>query len=79
MPKIDHWIVAKKMVAVLDEATMKEIIDLGGQIGGGWCQVHQHIHVNSENKEQIEKLLKDKGFDVVTATSCRHPGTEGSH
>jgi len=79
MPKCERWIVAKKLVVVLDAATIKEIIDLGGQVGGGWCQVHQHIHVNPDNKEKIEKLLTDKGYEVDITSSIRHPENEGVH
>lgn len=79
MPKCERWIVAKKMVAVVDAATMKEIIDLGGQVGGGWCHVHQHIHVNPDNKERIEKLLEDRGFEVDTTSSIQHPENDGVH
>jgi phospholipid N-methyltransferase len=76
MPKLERWIVAQKMVSVIDADTLRKIIELGGQIGGGWCQVHQHINVNSENKEQIEKLLQEKGYEVVSASTSRHPERE---
>jgi translation initiation factor 1 (eIF-1/SUI1) len=76
MPKCERWIVAQKMVVVIDANILKEILDLGGQVGGGWCLVHQHIHVNPDNKEQIEKLLTEKGFDVAAVSSCRHPENE---
>jgi hypothetical protein len=76
MPKLERWIVAQKMVSVIDADTLKKIIELGGQIGGGWCQVHQHINVNQDNKEQIEKLLIEKGYEVVSASTCRHPERE---
>jgi|WetSurMetagenome_2_1015567.scaffolds.fasta_scaffold42302_2 hypothetical protein len=76
MPKLERWIVAQKMVPVLDSEILQKIISLGGHIGGGWCQIHQHINVNSENKEQIEQLLKEKGFEVAEASSIRHPERE---
>jgi translation initiation factor 1 (eIF-1/SUI1) len=76
MPKCERWIVAQRMVAVIDADTLKKIVELGGQIGGGWCQVHQHIYVNPDNKEQIEKLLIEKGFEVVSASTIRHPERE---
>jgi hypothetical protein len=76
MPKCERWIVAQRMVAVIDADTLKKIIELGGQIGGGWCQIHQHINVNPDNKEQIEKLLIEKGFEVVSASTIRHPERE---
>jgi hypothetical protein len=63
------------MVPVLDADTVKEIGQLGGGIGGGWCEVHQHIHVTPANKEQIEELLRSRGLTVLSATdpSIRHP------
>jgi hypothetical protein len=76
MPKLERWIVAQKMVPVLDAETLMKIVELGGHIGGGWCLVHQHINVNADNKEQIERLLTDKGYEVVEASSTRHPEIE---
>lgn len=77
MPKLERWLVASKMVEVLDADTLKVIGELGGQIGGGWCEVHQHICVNSQNKEQIEALLRGKGFTVTDPkdTHVHHPDT----
>jgi hypothetical protein len=77
MPKLERWIVAQKMVQVIDAETMKKILDLGGQIGGGWGRIHQHISVNSENKETIEKLLQEKGFELLAASEIRHPEVNG--
>ncbi|HEO71996.1 MAG TPA: hypothetical protein ENN80_12090 [Candidatus Hydrogenedentes bacterium] len=75
MPKLEHWIIASKMVEVLDHDTIRAIMDAGGLIGGGWCEIHQHICVNHNNKEQIEQLLKAKGFIVSGASEHRvaHP------
>jgi hypothetical protein len=73
MPKLERWIVAQKMVQVIDASTMKKILDLGGQIGGGWGRIHQHVAVNPENKEEIEKLLQDQGFEISAASDIRHP------
>jgi hypothetical protein len=75
MPKLERWIVASKMVPVLDRETLKEVIELGGSIGGGWSQVHQHINVNADNKEKIEKLLFSRGYDVsdVCDKMVTHP------
>lgn len=77
MPKLERWLVASKMVEVLDADTLRAIGQLGGQIGGGWCEVHQHICVNSQNKEQIEDLLKGRGYTVSYPKDPhgRHPDT----
>jgi hypothetical protein len=77
MPKLERWIVAQKMVQVIDAETIKKILDLGGQIGGGWGRIHQHISVNAQNKEEIEKLLQDKGFEISAASDIRHPEVNG--
>ena len=73
MPKPERWIVAQKMVQVLDTETIKRILELGGQIGGGWSLVHQHIYVTPANKEQIETLLKKKGLEIGGLADFRHP------
>jgi hypothetical protein len=73
MPKLERWIVAQKMVQVLDAETTRQILDLGGQIGGGWGLVHQHIYVTPTNKEQIETLLKEKGLEIGSVADFRHP------
>jgi hypothetical protein len=65
MPKLERWIVAHKMIEILDHDILREILDSGGQIGGGWCQVHQHICVNKDNKERIEEMLQARGFTVT--------------
>jgi hypothetical protein len=77
MPKLERWIVAQKMVQVIDAPTMKKILDLGGQIGGGWGRIHQHVAVNSDNKEVIEKLLQEQGFEISAASDIRHPEVNG--
>jgi hypothetical protein len=73
MPKLERWIVAQKMVQVIDPETMKKILELGGQIGGGWNRIHQHIFVNSDNKEAIEQLLQENGFELSAPSDIRHP------
>ncbi len=75
MPKLDRWLVASKMVTVLDKETVRAILDLDGHIAGGWCEVHQHILVNADNKEKIEKLLSSKGYTVSSVSEHRvvHP------
>jgi len=71
MPKLDRWIVASKMVEVFDRDTLKTLVQLGGQFGGGWCQVHQHICVNARNKEKIETLLAEKGYTVLPVSESK--------
>ena len=75
MPKLERWLIASKMVAVLDGETINTILDLGGHIGGGWCEIHQHVCVNASNKEAIEDLLRQKGFTISTPSEHRvsHP------
>jgi hypothetical protein len=73
MPKCERWIVAQKMVEVLDSGTIKKILDMGGQIGGGWNRIHQHVCVNPDNKERIEALLHEQGFEVLTTSDLRQP------
>ena len=75
MARLERWIVASRLVPVLDEKTLMDIAALGANIGGGWCEVHQHIHITAENKEKVEQLLRDRGYTVVSATdpSVRHP------
>ena len=73
MPKLSRWIVAYKMVEVLDPETIKQILDHDGHLGGGWSQVHTHIAVNAENKEVIEKILAEKGFKFKEVFELYHP------
>lgn len=78
MPKLEKWLVVSKMVPVLDSETLKEVVDLGAQIGGGWCEVHQHIHINPKNKEKIEEVLINKGYKICAPSdeSVFHPEEE---
>jgi hypothetical protein len=69
----EHWIIAQKMIPVIDSETMKKILDFGGQVGGGWNMVHQHICVNRDNRAAIEQLLLDQGFEIVTTSDTNHP------
>lgn len=68
MPKLERWLIASKKVDVLDRETQQQVQECGGQIGGGWYEVHVHICVNPQNKEQIEQLLEDKGIAVSAAS-----------
>lgn len=75
MPKLERWIIASKKIPVLSGEILSKIIDAGGEIGGGWCQIHQHILVNEKNKESIEKILRNENFDISDAgdSSIYHP------
>lgn len=75
MPKLERWIVVSRMVPVLDQETLQMVLALGGNIGGGWAQVHQHINVNADNKEKVEELLRSRGFEVseLSEKLVRHP------
>jgi translation initiation factor 1 (eIF-1/SUI1) len=75
VPKLSRWLVASRQVEVIDRQTLRKILDLGGNIGGGWSQVHQHIGVNGDNKEKIEELLQKQGFTVTPAdeSPAMHP------
>jgi hypothetical protein len=79
MPKLERWIVAQKMVEVIDGEMLKDLINLGVHIGGGWAQVHQHIMVNSSNKETVERMLRDKGYEVLETSEACHPEVHGPH
>jgi hypothetical protein len=75
MPKMQHWLIASKMVEVLSPELTRSILDQGGIIGGGWCEIHQHICVNTKNKETIEAQLAEEGFTVSYPSEhrVRHP------
>ena len=81
MPKMQRWIVASKMVEVLDKELLEGILEAGGQIGGGWCEIHQHICVNCDNKERIEALLRERGFSITSPDdhSVYHPDYYREH
>lgn len=63
-PPVGQLITASRMLAVLDKETMIAIFDLGGHIGGGWCEVHQHVCVPPENREKVEEILLEAGYKV---------------
>ena len=69
----ERWIVAQKMTPVIKPGTIQKIINVGGQIGGGWNRIHQHICVNASNSETIKELLYEDGFEVILPSECRHP------
>lgn len=81
MPKLQRWLVASKMVTVLTPETLKKIAELGGHVGGGWNEIHQHVCVNQDNKEAIEKILLDQGFRLSTPqdTNVWHPEYHKAH
>lgn len=75
MPKLERWLVASKVVDVLEPETARQIMELGGQIGGGWYEVHTHICVNQDNKERVEHLLEAQGLTITPASehAIEHP------
>jgi len=75
MPKLERWLVAVKDVEVLDPGTRRRITELGGNMGGGWYRIHQHICVNSDNKEKIEEELLLSGYTIINSSdrSFFHP------
>ncbi|MBN2714178.1 MAG: hypothetical protein JXR97_17295 [Planctomycetes bacterium] len=78
MPKLERWIIASKKVRVLDTELEREILGMGGVLGGGFSEIHRHILVNPENKEVIEEHLRAKGYTVLPGTDKEffHPDTE---
>lgn len=81
MPKLERWIIASKRIDMLGDDTRWRIELLGGQLGGGWDEVHQHICVNEHNKEAIERLLRAQGFTISTPAEHRvyHPECQIAH
>lgn len=63
-PENMHCIIASRMLAVLDPETVQAILEAGGQIGGGWCEVHQHIHVHGNNVDAVAKILRAADIHV---------------
>ena len=78
MPKLQRWIIASKQLEVVDKETIEAIESIGGQIGGGWGEIHQHICVNKDNKEKIEDMLIAQGFTISVPSERRvcHPECE---
>lgn len=68
-PENAHWLIASRMVGVLDKNTLREVLEAGGQIGGGWCEVHQHIHIEEQEREKVEEVLCAAH---LTVTPCGH-------
>jgi hypothetical protein len=79
VPKLERWIIASRMAEVLDRDTLKGVLEFGGQVGGGWCEVHQHICVNQNNKEQIERLLQNAGYKISYMSDHRVVHPERQH
>jgi|GEM_PF-1768179 len=59
-----HCIIASRMLAVLDPVTVQAILEAGGQIGGGWCEVHQHVHVHDDNVKRVAEILRAADIHV---------------
>jgi hypothetical protein len=63
-----HWLVASRMLAVLDKDTLRAVLNAGGQTGGGWCEIHQHIGVDEGNREKIEEILRAANLTVTCSS-----------
>ncbi len=68
MPKLERWLVVSKTMEILDSEAHNTLLDQNVQLGGGWNRIHQHICVNSNNKEEIEEYLISRGFDIHAST-----------
>lgn len=66
-PENTECLIVSRMLAVLDPETVSAILEAGGQIGGGWCEVHRHVHVDSRNREEVAAILRAAG---LTVTAC---------
>lgn len=76
-PENMHCIIASRMIAVLDPVTVRAILETGGQIGGGWCEVHQHIHVDEDHVDAVAKVLRTADIHVsVCPWEVQHEETE---
>lgn len=81
MTKLERWIVASRKVKVFDDETRAELDALGVSPGGGWDEVHRHLHVTPENKEKVEELLRAKGYTVAGPSDpcVEHPDMHEPH
>ena len=66
-PENAQWLIASRMLPVLDKDTLKAVLETGGQIGGGWCEIHQHIRVDEHNREKVEEILHTENLIVFPA------------
>lgn len=64
-PESAGWLIASRMLPVLDRDTLKAVFDAGGEVAGGWCEVHQHIRVDEGNREQIREVLRAANLTVT--------------
>lgn len=65
----DRWIIASRIVPVLDAESQAAIAGMGGVIGGGNAEIRLHIHVSSDNRDAIESFLRSKGLTVSEASN----------
>ncbi len=71
MPKLSRWIVAKKMMHLFPTEVLQKLLAMGANIGGGWCEIHQHINVSPQNRDEVVAYLESQGYDVVDAEEYR--------
>jgi len=67
MPRLQRWIVARKIVPVFSTETAKKLTDLGANLGDGDFNLHQIVNVNFRNREKVIELLIADGFSVTDA------------
>lgn len=64
-PENAGWLVVSRMLPVLDNRTLATVVELGGQIAGGWCEVHQHVRVEPSIREVAMDLLHSANLTVT--------------
>lgn len=72
MPQMKRWIVAKKLVNIFPENVLKKLIEAGANFGGGWNEIHQHINVAQNNREEIIKMLESEGYIIEEPCSMHN-------
>jgi len=68
MAKLERWLIVAKGVEIFDAEDIRKLSELNAQMGGGWNKVHQHLNVNSDNKEAVEAYFTSRGFEVEASS-----------
>lgn len=79
MPKLSRWIVAKKMMHLFPTEVLQKLLSMGANIGGGWCEIHQHINVSPQNRDEVVAYLESLGYEVLDAEEYRAHATLADH